>query len=206
MEVSLVQPFPEYAWPRVWAWCKPFRHLLADDFAPKTMGEFVEARMASNWATAAIVRDGEICGLLALEPLNPVCGLVHIVVRRDAWGRDTTDRAVRLGLQAAFDSGLLKVCGHTFTDNRMARALHRRMGFREEGILRSHTMRGGKPADLVLCGLTKEEFANGTHDGAGRSTGRSFEHSSGAYVDKHHEPELQRGTVELTGAAGKYIN
>jgi RimJ/RimL family protein N-acetyltransferase len=206
MEVSLVQPFPEYAWPRVWAWCKPFQRFIADDYAPKSMAEFVDSRIASRWWTWGIVRDGEICGLMALEPVSPVCALAHIIVRRDAWGHATTGTAARLALAEAFASGLRKVSGMVFADNRMARAMARRMGFREEGMLRSQTMRGGKPADLILYGLTAEEFANGTHGRTGRSTGRVIEHPRGADVDQHNEPELQSGAVELAISARKYIN
>jgi hypothetical protein len=44
ISVELIEPFPEMYWPLAWAWLDAARGQVADDFTPKTAGEFVEAK------------------------------------------------------------------------------------------------------------------------------------------------------------------
>jgi RimJ/RimL family protein N-acetyltransferase len=60
---------------------------------------------------------------------------------------------------AAFASGLTKLYSVIFSDNSAVIHLAHQLGAKREGKLRQHTLRGGKPADMLVLGLTREDFA-----------------------------------------------
>lgn len=132
-------------------------------------------------------KDGELGGLIVCEPVNPVVGLVHLVFKRSFWGSQTTLTACRSALKVGFESGIAKLCGMVFVDNNAIRGMYHKLGFVEEGHLRSQTLRGGKPVDVVCCGLTKGdwEFKNGTDSGT-RSAGGRHEQLA-EQSDKHQQ-------------------
>jgi RimJ/RimL family protein N-acetyltransferase len=64
--------------------------------------------------------------------------------------------------QAFKEKGLLKVWGAVPTDNRLALLAARHIGMRQEGVLTQAIVREeGGLRDLVLFGLTKEQFLAG---------------------------------------------
>lgn len=145
----------------MWDWIEEFRHRVADDFAPRTREEFVAhclARAAGSERSWAIRRDGELCGLVTYEAANPVTGTTHALFRKDYWGHETTVEGLRQVYEALFASGVRKLMGPVFRDNRAIIAVGMMMGAKREGILRQQTMRGGKPVDVVVLGLVAEDF------------------------------------------------
>lgn len=156
--VRLESPFPEYALPRVWTWCEQFRSRVADDFSPKTLDEFV-AQAQATWTRSWGIRVGdELGGIITYRAWSPVCGELHIICRKDFWGRERTDAAVVMAMADVFGSGVIKVMGVAFSENKQVRGLLKRLGFSREGCLRRHTLHRGKPCDVTLFGMTDKEY------------------------------------------------
>src|SRR4051812_28757179 len=97
MSLSLVSPFPAYAWPSVWEWIRPFKERVSDDFGPQTLDDFVEfsVERARNAKTWAVFRDGEMGGLISIEHMTPVVVSSHVVFKRSFWGEGTVSAAMR---------------------------------------------------------------------------------------------------------------
>jgi len=172
--IRVESPFPEYAVPRIWIWTEQFRRRVADDFGPKTLDEFVADWQASRdrgRRTWAVYRDGELGGLVTFDPWSPMVGTTHCLFARRFWGHETTLPALRAAYQQIFDvTGVQKLLSFAFADNRQLGVIAHRLGARTEGVLRQQTMRGGKPVDMVLFGLLREEFD------ANRSGGNAVDH------------------------------
>jgi UDP-4-amino-4,6-dideoxy-N-acetyl-beta-L-altrosamine N-acetyltransferase len=83
------------------------------------------------------------------------------------WGFYSAPQAARgsgqqLGaaaLRHAFERlGFHKVCGRALSGNLPSVKLHRRLGFREEGVLREQHFDGGRYHDVVYFGLLRAEW------------------------------------------------
>lgn len=173
--VEVRKPFPDYAIPRIWSWMEEFRSSVADDFAPTTLDAFMrdwDARTTEErWA---VYRDGELGGLISIQPLNPVVVTSHILFKKDFWGQETTIPAIRKVYEEVFDRGVIKISSAVFNDNHAIKGLAKKIGAKREGILKNQTLRGGKPVHMAALGLLKEEFINATiepsdHPGANGS-------------------------------------
>lgn len=102
--------------------------------------------------------NGGLGGIITFQQWTPVSGELHIICRRDCWGKDRTDAAAALAIHSVFASGYHKVMGVAFGSNRQVRGMLNRLGFKREGILRKHTQRQGRMVDVVLFGMTREEY------------------------------------------------
>jgi len=159
MKIETIRPFPLSAVPRVWNWMQSLRTKLCDDYAPQSLDEFLAHWERQTCDTWGVLRDGELGGYVSFEKLTPVVGTAHILFKRSFWGFRTTIPALELVYAQAFErSGVSKILSLVFRDNHAIRALARHVGAREEGIFRNHTMRNGKPVDMVAIGLLKGEF------------------------------------------------
>lgn len=204
--IELREPFPEYAWPQVWSWTRAFASRVEDDWAPKTLDTFVQqfTSMGDRARTFAVSRDGELGGLFVMESVNPHCGMVHAVFKKAFWGRTISDEAARLGFDIAFEE-LGKLSGLVFKDNHAVRAWYKRIGFREEGLLVGQTLRGGKPVDVVICGLTKEAWKHGRNDSTRSIAGREEQQRIEPNHDDGLELDVHAGPIEPAGIAGHHI-
>lgn len=159
MTIETIKPFPLNAAPRVWMWMNELRSRVCDDYAPKTLDEFLanwERRTAQSWG---ILRGGELGGLVTFEKISPVVGTAHVLFKRSFWGFKTTIPALEMVYREAFaTSGVSKILSMVFRDNYGIRHLAKHVGAREEGIFKNHTMRDGKLVDMVAIGLQEEEF------------------------------------------------
>ena len=158
--VSVAEPFPEYAWPEVWGWMGDLRNRITDDYGAQTLDEFVTwgLRMSARSRTWGVWRAGELGGLITFVAANPVTGYMHVVFRKSFWGSATTVAAIHLVFAALFGEGVRKIACQVFQDNHAVRALGRRCGVREEGLLLGHTMRGGQAVNVIALGIRKEDF------------------------------------------------
>jgi len=159
MSLRVDTPFPDFSLPRVWYWLQEFRSRVADDFAPQTMAEFIEQwRSRPEQRSWAVSRDGELGGLVTFQPENTVTGVTHCLFKKSFWGHETTVPALRLVYGQIFSEGFNKVCSLAFRDNVQILHLARVLGGDKEGVLREHTLRGGKPVDMMIIGLTRAQF------------------------------------------------
>jgi RimJ/RimL family protein N-acetyltransferase len=153
----ILSPFPAWAVPRVWVWMQQFRGRVMDDFGPRTLEEFMaewEARQPARMSWA-VLRDGEIGGLVVVDRQSPVLGATHCVFKRSFWGHEDTVDALKQIYEQAFSAGIQKLSCAVFPDNAQLIHLARRVGARREGRLKNHTLRDGKPADLLILGLER---------------------------------------------------
>ena len=155
-----IQPFPDYAVPRIWAWMQRFWKSVADDFAPRSLEEFMAEweRLKPVRTSWGIFRDEELGGVIVVDNLTPVVANIHIIAKQTFWGRETTLEAMKQACAATFEAGLIKIVCTVFPDNASVIHLATQLGAEREGRLKSHTLRGGKPCDLLVFGLTKEMF------------------------------------------------
>lgn len=183
--MTVRSPFPDHAWPRVWTWIQSFRARVCDDFAPKTLDEFVEQSIerAKRERTWGVYRDDELGGLITFHQINPVTGVSHVLFKRSFWGEATTIPAITAVYRELFAAGVRKISSAVFADNHAILSLARKIGAREEGLLRQHTQRDGRMVDMVALGLLKEDFdaifgadgdlASGSDHGGGLGSERS---------------------------------
>lgn len=158
--VTIEEPFPDWAWPNAWAWAEYRREQLADDFFPASLPAFVESYSDRfrNSRTFGLCKNGVLNGVVIIEPQSPVVATAHILLSRRLWG---VPAAVLRGVALlAFegDPALIRIQSFVPAWNRLAIALSVRIGGTVEGVLRGATLRGGKPADAVLIGMTRGEF------------------------------------------------
>jgi RimJ/RimL family protein N-acetyltransferase len=215
--IELREPFPDYAWPLVWAWTEKTRHKLADDFSPQTLEAFVEysEALAGRARTWGVWSGSKLGGLMVFEPMSPVTGMAHVVFRRDFWGSAITGEAARLFLSAIFEARILKVSGFALAHNHAVHAMYRRIGFRQEGLLRSQTLQAGQPVDLTVWGLTKEEFHAISissadtviaHRRRGSRRGGSPRQQGGRQEEQEHEhidPDVHAVAAAAPGLSGR---
>jgi RimJ/RimL family protein N-acetyltransferase len=159
-EIRLVEPFPAWQWPLAWAWFEGSRRFAADDFSPCTAEAFVEYSNGAYATTFGVERGGRLGGAIAFQQASPATAIMHVLFapwfirQRGAAGRACREACRRL-LAA---TRTVKILALIPANNRLAIALARRNGGRVEGLLRSHTLRDGKPLDAVAVGITREEF------------------------------------------------
>jgi RimJ/RimL family protein N-acetyltransferase len=82
-----------------------------------------------------------------------------VAIRREHWRRGYAAEAIRLILRYYFDELRYQMANveiHAF--NEASLALHRKLGFQEEGRLRRTVYTEGKYFDQVILGITGEEF------------------------------------------------
>lgn len=202
-DISIVSPFPEHMLPAAWGWARPYLRLMADDFAMCTMPKFMELasqideRGGKTWGCA---KDDALFGWVSFEPVNAVSGILHGFSRKQAWGRKNTETALRLVMEDIFSLGYERISHPVLASNSLVRSLLRRVGAREEGVLRSFTTCGGKLADLMILGTLKGEFY-GSLNGIGVATGRPEQHASSKNgIDDGNISDIgQLGGIEHAG-------
>jgi RimJ/RimL family protein N-acetyltransferase len=191
--VEVKEPFPEWAWPEVWAWIASLRHKLIDDYGPKSMDEwmaFVEKNVPRQ-RTWGVWMGAELGGVITFDQGSPMAGAVHLYFKRSMWGRAPMP-AMRQVLGQIFSGQTTKILTSVFEDNHAARGMFRKLGFENEGLFRSQTVRGGKPVGMVAVGLTREDFYR-VHDGAGGAGGVSGKHTGGENGDQRDESDVHAG-------------
>lgn len=160
--VELRSPFPAEDIPRIWAWIEPFRWRVSDDFSPKTLAEFVvhfrgvAERAAKTWA---VYVSGELGGVITYERLSPVVGTAHATFKKSFWGQKTTLPAIDEAVNEML-ADRPKLSLPVIEGNKAMMGLLKKLGATQEGVLKAHTLRDGKPLDLVLMALFRKGGIN----------------------------------------------
>ncbi len=80
-------------------------------------------------------------------------------VAREHWNRGYATEACRTILDYAFhELGLERVFAGYYAANEASWRVQRKLGFRREGVQRSHLLRMGRRHDLVLCAILRDEW------------------------------------------------
>ena len=102
--------------------------------------------------------DGEVVGNLRVGVRPYGVADLGMLVALPWRGRGVGTRLLGAGIDWARDAGAHKVALQVWPHNEAARALYRRFGFAEEGVLRRHYRRSnGELWDAVLMGLPLDE-------------------------------------------------
>lgn len=142
------------------------RLLDADPAFPKTVEEVEEmiAEMRKNKAHVFALRrlaDDVLMGMGGLDEISWSNGVAFAVVGlgRPYWNQGYGTEAMAMILRYAFDElNLHKVQLTVFGYNPRALAVYRKVGFREEGVMREFLHRDGARHDLIMMGILAREW------------------------------------------------
>lgn len=193
MDIRIESPFPFESIPRLYRWIETFRDRVADDFAPNTLGEFVilMADRLESHKSWAIYRDEELGGLITFERLNPWLGTAHVLLKPEFQAKRTKGeqlavKACRQAVTEMFQEGIGKLSFYPFAGNLAIGSLLINIGAKREGTLEAHTLSNGKPVDIWMYGLTKENFKGEHH--ARNAVERSGV-DEGQFAKNHHHQQ-----------------
>ncbi|MEW6366734.1 MAG: GNAT family protein [Acidobacteriota bacterium] len=109
-----------------------------------------------------ILSNGVPAGVVSLKNLHFVNRRAEMSIfigedehRGKGIGKAATVEALRFAFRQL---NLHKVALEVYDFNTRAIELYKRLGFKIEGVLRSHSFKNGRYRDLVLMGLLREEF------------------------------------------------
>jgi RimJ/RimL family protein N-acetyltransferase len=109
------------------------------------------------------IDDNKLIGVVdihGIDPVNKRCFVEATIgdvnYRNKGYGRQAFNLAISYCFQ---ELEVHKVCTSAFDFNRKWITIVKRMGFRQEGQLREHTLKNGAYCDKLIFGLLKSEFA-----------------------------------------------
>jgi len=119
----------------------------------------------ASQVTFAIVcnESHELIGTIGLGNIHPVhrTATAGCALRNGFWSKGYGSDALDLLLEYAFGTlNLRKINAGAWSFNTRSIALQKKVGFREEGILKAQRYRNGEYVDEVRLGLFKEDFYN----------------------------------------------
>lgn len=98
-------------------------------------------------------------GLLHVDAPHQRAELAISIGEKDAWNRGYGTDAIRAVLRHAFtDLNLRRIDLHTDVDNARGIRCYEKCGFVREGVMRERRLRYGKPLDMVVMGVLKQEW------------------------------------------------
>jgi RimJ/RimL family protein N-acetyltransferase len=144
----------------LWDWLRQFPAANFDDQGPKTRADF-ELEMARRQACGELFWTVEYgkraVGVIGIAPISARLAMFHgVCFDRSVHGTGIASQAIRAVLDELFGQGFDKVSAAYFADNTRIHKLFQRLGARNEGYLRAHTVRAGKPLDMRLIAFFKE--------------------------------------------------
>jgi RimJ/RimL family protein N-acetyltransferase len=138
------------------------RHKVADDFGPKNLTGFMDQMQARietpGYRTWSIAADGELGGLVTFERVSPWLGTAQLFLKPGFHGQGLSLAALRVTFGEMFQLGVGKLAFAPAAGSQAFASLLVNLGARREGKLFGHTLIGGKPANVNLYGLLKDEF------------------------------------------------
>ena len=98
-------------------------------------------------------------GLLQVDPHHKRAELAISIGEKECWSRGYGTDAIRTVLRHGFeDLGLRRVDLHTDADNARGIRCYEKCGFVREGVMRESRLRYGKPLDMVLMAVLRDEW------------------------------------------------
>lgn len=156
--ITIEEPFPLYALPRVWKWIESFRQKVFDDFGPKTEDQFIEYWVSRQFRSWAVLRHGVLGGVITSTNITPRVAEMHCIFREEFWGHENTVPPICAVADILIETGITKVTSCVTPDNHGIVALLKKIGGVREGHLRGQQLRGGKPSDLIIMAVHKEAY------------------------------------------------
>ena len=146
----------------LWCWLNEFPQNNFDDFGPKNLDELlVEITRRAHrgeWMWTVYVGDRS-AGVIGYAPQNEYCGVFHgICITKEWHGTGVAQAAVSKVIDEIFTTSQQKISASFFRDNERVHKFLCNLGFCHEGLLMHQTLRGGKPVDMTLMALFKEDW------------------------------------------------
>lgn len=136
------------------------------------LARFQQALDQHGQALFVAVAGGEVVGQLGLELRPYRVAELGMAVAAPWRGRGIGSRLLHAGVEWARSVGSHKVSLQVWPHNRAARALYRKFGFVEEGVLHRHyPRRNGQLWDVVIMGLVLDKTTPGSPYGDGEEPG-----------------------------------
>lgn len=134
-------------------------------YSKKAMRDWLEYhRNKTNeimWAVHAVEFDACI-GHLGLYEIDYRIGQAEpglMIGDRRAWGRKWGPKALRFGIEYGFyQLNLRRMFARVLVTNERALAMDRKIGFKDEGLLRQAQYKDGEYIDVVMLGLMRDEY------------------------------------------------
>jgi ribosomal-protein-serine acetyltransferase len=126
------------------------------------------ALAAQNWAQnrgaqTGIIWQGRLAGMIGVHDLDRAQGHLTLGywIAEDGEGKGLVTRSARAILAWAFGpGGLMRAEIRAAEQNQRSRRTAERLGFRQEGILRAAARVGDGWLDMVVYGMTREDWAS----------------------------------------------
>lgn len=78
---------------------------------------------------------------------------------KSVWGKGIGSQVTRSVIDYGFETlGLRRIYLEVLETNERAKRVYEKLGFRVEGRLRQHQFKDGKPIDVVVMGLLRDEY------------------------------------------------
>lgn len=150
-------------------WSQDREFCLANDWTldlpPEKVRAWLEgilAELPERFLRLGIELDGRLVGYADLADIQDRVGRAEFGIalgERGVWGQGVGTAAGRAMLRHGFHTlGLTRVTAQVHAPNARSLSLMRRLGFRQEGVLRRHEVYRGGVVDVVQFGLLREEF------------------------------------------------
>jgi RimJ/RimL family protein N-acetyltransferase len=143
-----------------------WRHRLAEGEGVHLVAEtagVAEVEGVAEMAGGAEAGGGLVVGHASIEVAAYRVAYLGMLVDRSWRGRGVGTALVEAVVEAARAEGCHKVALQVWPHNEAARALYRKVGFEEEGILRRHyRRRSGELWDAVVMGLVLDRTSPGS--------------------------------------------
>lgn len=172
---ELITPMPVGWCSAMWSWLEEtnfFEELIVDRQQLQGLLESVAAGQSPTLAWGVEV-EGQPFAVVLYQCARPDSwrvGEISIVCPSDTWRTEVLKNAVCVILGKLMAAGGDKFSLPMFADDEMAYTFWRRLGAREEGLLRRHAIRDGAPADARFMALFRpESFGKKPSDDKARS-------------------------------------
>jgi ribosomal-protein-alanine N-acetyltransferase len=136
----------------------PYEAGMAEEWIGKHQTGFESGRLCSFAITLG--SSGELVGAISLM-ITPRFDHAELGywIGVPYWGRAYCTEAGQAIMEYGFTGlGLHRIHASYFARNQASGSVMRKLGMKQEGVLREHVKRWGKYEDLVLFGLLKEEW------------------------------------------------
>ncbi len=138
------------------------RHNLQDERTITAFIETVRARNDEFLFGLFLHEGGQHIGNIKVGPVHPhhrLADLSLFVGARDCWGKGFAAEAIAaLSIYAFNELGIYKLSASMYSPNFASKHAFLKVGYREEGLRRSHYQLGDERCDLIELGLVPSDL------------------------------------------------
>ena len=146
--------------PRIRELLQKYRNVLTDDYCSESFDEFLTRVQPHLYAG---FMDGEFLGFVYLTDWRGGKNDYHsctmtVCIEKKYWGKVSKEIS-KLFIRKVFEHyGLFKLKALVFEHNRNAGNFLLSLGFKKEALLRGETVKNGKPVNMFVYSVFKEDY------------------------------------------------